>query len=54
MYVVNLRFDNEVINEGEKLHFTLRLDPSPPNPSSFYASPEFMSSDYSNNKLKAI
>lgn len=40
MYVVSLGFDNKVINEGEKLHFTLRLNPNPPNPSSFYASPE--------------
>lgn len=38
--VISLGFDNKVINEGEKLHFTLRLNPNPPNPSSFYASPE--------------
>lgn len=39
-YVISLGSDNKVINEGEKLHFTLRLNPNPPNPSSFYAPPE--------------
>lgn len=39
VYVISLGFDN-VINEGEKLHFTPRLIHMPPNPSSFYASPE--------------
>lgn len=32
--------DNKVINGGEKVNFTARLKPSPPNPSSFYASRE--------------
>lgn len=40
MYAISLGFDNKVINGGEKVHFTLRLKPNPPNPSSFYASPE--------------
>lgn len=36
----SLRVHNKVVNGGEKLHFTLRLNPNPPNPSSFYASQE--------------
>ncbi len=40
VYVISFGFDNKVINEGEKLHFTLRLNLNPQNPSSFYASPE--------------
>lgn len=36
----SLRVHNKVVNGGEKLHFTLRLSPNPPNPSSFYASQE--------------
>lgn len=36
----SLRIHNKVVNGGEKLHFTLILNPNPPNPSSFYASQE--------------
>lgn len=36
----SLRAHNKVVNGGEELHFTLRLNPNPPNPSSFYASQE--------------